>query len=92
LEYVDGPASVVNDPGLTALVREVAGELVVERPPLMAGDDSAYLSIAPGCFFFVGVGGDGSFPNHHPRFRIDEGGLPVGIDTMTRTALSFLGA
>jgi amidohydrolase len=90
-EYVEGYASVVNDPVLSALVREVAGERVVERQPLMAGEDfSAYLEAAPGCFFFVGAGGEEAFPHHHPRFTIDERALPVGIEMLTRTALRFL--
>jgi amidohydrolase len=92
-EYADGYPSVVNDPDLTALVREVAGERLIECPPLMAGEDfSAYLRVAPGCFFFVGAGGPDAFPHHHPRFTIDEGALPVGIETLTRTALRFLSA
>lgn len=90
-EYIDGYAPVVNDPALAALVREVAGDRAVEQPPLTAGEDfSGYLRVAPGCFFFVGAGGEGAFPHHHPRFTIDEAALPVGIDTLTRTALRFL--
>ncbi len=94
LDYTLGYDRVVNDPNVAALVREAAADdRVVELDPLMAGDDlSAYLRAAPGCFFFVGAGGDGSFPHHHPRFTIDEAALPVLIETMTRAALSFLGA
>jgi metal-dependent amidase/aminoacylase/carboxypeptidase family protein len=55
------------------------------RPP-------AYQRVAPGCFFFVGAGEKGAFPHHHPRFTIDESALAVGIDTLTRTTLRFLGA
>jgi amidohydrolase len=92
-EYVEGYSSVVNDPSLTALVREVAGTRLVDRPPLMAGEDfSAYLHVAPVCFFFIGAGGDGSFPHHHPRFMIDEDALSVGVETLTAVALRFLGA
>ena len=92
-EYVEGYPSVVNDPDLTALVREVAGERLIECPRLMAGEDfSAYLRVAPGCFFFVGAGGPDAFPHHHPRFTIDEDALPVGIETLTQTALRFLNA
>jgi amidohydrolase len=92
LDYVDGYAPVVNDPSLAALVREAAGaDRVVEIEPVMAGDDfSAYLSVAPGCFFFVGAGDERAFPHHHPRFTIDERALPVGIETFTQTALRFL--
>jgi amidohydrolase len=91
-DYLEGYAPVVNDPTLVAIVREAAGaDRVVEYPPVMAGEDfSSYLSVAPGCFFFVGAGGKGALPHHHPRFTIDERALPIGIETMTRTALSFL--
>jgi amidohydrolase len=57
----------------------------------MAGEDfSAYLRVAPGCFFFVGAGDHDAFPHHHPRFTIDERALPVGIETLARTAVRFL--
>jgi metal-dependent amidase/aminoacylase/carboxypeptidase family protein len=58
LDYVDGYASVVNDTDLAAVVREAAGAArVIETDPVMAGEDfSAYLRVAPGCFFFVGAG------------------------------------
>jgi amidohydrolase len=91
-EYVEGYPSVVNDPSLTALVREVAGARLVDRPPLMAGEDfSAYLRVAPACFFFVGAGGEGAFPHHHPRFVVDDAALSVGVGTLTAVALRFLG-
>ena len=92
LDYVDGYAPVVNDPHIAAIVREAAGaDRLVETEPVMAGEDfSAYLQVAPGCFFFVGAGHDDAFPHHHPRFTIDERALPVGIETFTRTALRFL--
>jgi amidohydrolase len=91
-DYVDGYASVVNDPRLATIVREAAGaDRVVEFDRVMAGDDfSAYLRVTPGCFFFVGAGGERAFPHHHPRFRIDERALPIGIETFTQTALRIL--
>ena len=91
-EYVKGYSSVVNDPSLTGLVRKVAGTRLVDRPPLMAGEDfSAYQQVAPACFFFVGAGSDGAFPHHHPRFMIDEDALSIGVETLTAFALRFLG-
>ena len=91
-DYVEGYAPVVNDPTLVAVVREAAGaDRMVEYPPVMAGEDySPTYSVAPGCFFFVGAGGKDAFPHHHPRFTIDERALPIGIETMTLTALTFL--
>jgi amidohydrolase len=90
-EYTEGYASVVNDESLTALVREAAGRRLVERQPLMAGEDfSAYQCLAPATFFFVGAGGDTAFPHHHPRFAIDEDALAIGVETLTEIATRFL--
>lgn len=92
LDYVVGYDPMVNDPGLAAIVRDAAGpDRLVELDPLMSGDDfSAYLRVAPACYFFVGAGGPAAFPHHHPRFTIDERALPVGIDVLAETAVRFL--
>jgi metal-dependent amidase/aminoacylase/carboxypeptidase family protein len=90
-DYVEGYASVVNHESLTALVRDVAGARLIERSPLMAGEDfSAYQRVAPAAFFFVGAGGDEAFPHHHPRFGIDEDALAIGVETLTTIANRFL--
>lgn len=90
-EYVEGYASVVNDEALTALVRDVAATRLIERPPLMAGEDfSAYQRVAPAAFFFVGAGGDRAFPHHHPRFAINEDALAIGVEALTEIAIRFL--
>jgi amidohydrolase len=92
LDYLEGPAAVVNDPDLAAIVRRAAGaDRVAESEPLMAGEDfSAYLRIASGCFFFIGAGNECAFPHHHPRFTIDERALLVGIETFSRAAMLLL--
>jgi amidohydrolase len=91
-DYAEGYDAVVNDPQLASIVREAAGaERVEDLDPLMAGDDfSAYLRVAPGCFFFVGAGDASAFPHHHPAFRVDERALPIGIETLTGTAVRLL--
>ena len=92
-EYELGYDSVVNDPELVAIVRGAAGaDRLVEIEPMMAGEDfSAYLRVAPGCFFLVGASTGDASSHHHPRFTIDdETALPVAIDTMTRAALAYL--
>jgi amidohydrolase len=92
-EYTEGYASVVNDESLTGLVREVAGARLIERPPLMAGEDfSAYQRVAPVSFFFLGAGGDGAFPHHHPCFTIEEDALAIGVEVLTDVAVRFLGS
>ena len=79
-----GYPPVVNDERVTALVREtIAPEERAEIAPIMGGDDfSAYLADVPGCYAFIGAGGEAAgatYPHHHPRFRIDERALATGV-------------
>ena len=92
LDYTMGYRPVVNDERATALVRAAAGEDVLEDlAPIMGGDDfSAYLEHAPGCYAFVGAGGE--FPHHHPRFVIDERALEIGTRLHCTVALRALEA
>jgi amidohydrolase len=84
LDYVLGYDPVVNDERATSLVRAVAGDdMLAPLDPIMGGDDfSAYLAKAPGCYAFIGAGSEEAgavHPHHHPRFRIDERALAVGV-------------
>jgi amidohydrolase len=90
LDYTMGYRPVVNDERATALVRGAAGEeLLGDLAPIMGGDDfSAYLEHAPGCYAFVGAGGE--FPHHHPRFVIDERALEIGTRLHVNVALRAL--
>lgn len=99
IEYIFRYPSVVNDPDLTQLVREVAGDVVgsenVQTADLsMGGEDFSYFQQErPGCFFFVGTRNAERglvWGHHHPRFDIDEDGMSVGIETMTRTVMRYL--
>jgi amidohydrolase len=91
-------APLVNDERMTALMREVAQEIVgpdAVRGGIrtMGGEDmSAFLSRVPGCFAFVGSARpDGtSFPHHSPRFDIEEDALALAVDLLSRTALRYL--
>jgi len=96
--YQPGYRPVVNDPGVTAEVREILVEAfgeaaVVAGVPDMGGEDfSAYQEAAPGTFFMVGAG-DGTgkaYPHHHPRFTINEESLPVGVKAFVHIALRML--
>jgi amidohydrolase len=61
--------------------------------PVLAGEDFAYFARAvPGAMFLLGVGNpalEAVYPLHHPRFRIDESALPVGVATMAVAILNF---
>jgi amidohydrolase len=100
LDYVMGYAPVINDPDVADLVagavRAAAGDdALVGMRPIMGGDDfSAYQAELPGCYFFVGAGSEEAraiWPHHHPRFRIDERALQIGVRTHVETALRALG-
>jgi amidohydrolase len=91
LDFTYGYKPVVNDAGATELVRSVvSGAELADLDPIMGGDDfSAYLEAAPGCYAFVGAGGE--FPHHHPRFVIDERALAIGTQLHIDVARKVLG-
>ncbi|WP_231379395.1 amidohydrolase [Candidatus Solirubrobacter pratensis] len=90
LDYRFGYTPVVNDPTATALVQDAIGDRLADLKPIMGGDDfSAFLQHAPGCYAFIGAGGE--FPHHHPRFRIDERALALGTRLHVQVALQALG-
>ncbi|MFK7602366.1 M20 family metallopeptidase [Deinococcus sp. SM5_A1] len=87
-EYEFGYRATVNDPKITEVMREVVRETLgeqalVEAQPTMGGEDfSAYLSQAPGAFFFIGTRNEAAgitAPHHHPQFAIDEEALSHGV-------------
>jgi metal-dependent amidase/aminoacylase/carboxypeptidase family protein len=59
--------------------------------PVMGGEDfSKYLEKVPGAFFFIGVGNSGKgivYPQHHPKYDIDEEALRYGMEIMATAAL-----
>ncbi len=89
--YCHGP--VINTPRVAEVVSravvEARGEQAVTTPtPTLGGEDfSCFLERIPGCFFFVGCGGD--VPIHNPRFDLDERCLALGAETFVRAALLF---
>jgi amidohydrolase len=89
--YCHGP--VINTPRVAEVVSravvEARGEQAVTTPtPTLGGEDfSCFLERIPGCFFFVGCGGD--VPIHNPRFDLDERCLALGAETFVRATLLF---
>jgi amidohydrolase len=97
--YHFGYPPTVNDPAMTELVREVAGQVigadkVIDEPLHMGAEDFSYfLQRKPGAFFFVGTRNPEKgfvWGHHHPRFDIDEEGLAVGMETMANVVLRYL--
>src|SRR5262245_47115894 len=95
-DRLSGP--LVNDPAMTALMRDVAADIVGKdgiRDGIrtMGGEDmSSFLRRVPGCFAFVGSArpDGGSFPHHSPRFDIEEESLVIGADLLACTAVRYL--
>ena len=91
-------APLVNDERLSALMRDVAVELlgadaVQHGIRTMGGEDmSFFLQKVPGCFAFVGSAPrDGTAsPHHSPTFDIDEESLVIGTELLSRTAMKYL--
>jgi len=98
LRIVEGYPPTVNDEAMTALVHQVAEELlgtegVVAVDPTMGAEDFAcYLAEAPGCFFRLGSGTPGEPPRvaHSPHFDIDERALPIGAAMLAAVAKRYL--
>lgn len=96
--YTFGVDATVNDPAMTAIVRQAAAEVVgpensIDGALKMASEDmSEFLNLAPGCFYFVGSRNPERglvYGHHHPKFDIDEAAMAIGVETMTRTVLSY---
>ena len=98
-EYQHLYPPVINDSGMTDLVRSVASS-VVETPAdiepecqTMGGEDMAFfLQEIPGCYFFLGSANPDkglAFPHHHPRFDFDETALSMGVEIFVRCVEKF---
>ena len=91
---------VDNDASLTALVTQVAADLlgpdnVLPAKPAMTGEDfSALAKHIPGCYLRLG----GRYPGqpsrnlHDPHFDVDERALPVGAAILAEVACRYLAA
>ncbi len=93
-----GTPSVYNDECLTALVTDVASELLgadkvaaLPRPSMGSEDFAVYLEHAPGIMFRLGAAGDDGMWSglHTPTFDVDERCLAVGAKILARTVVEF---
>lgn len=98
LEYVFGYPPLVNDEKATDFIRRV-GELVVGKenvlpaPISMGGEDMAYfLQERKGAFYWLGALNKEKgivYPNHSPKFDIDEDVLPIGVKMHVQTVIQL---
>jgi amidohydrolase len=93
-----GTPSVHNDAALTALVTNVAKDLLgaekvvsMPRPSMGSEDFAVYLEHVPGTMFRLGVAGDGApWPGlHTPTFDVDERCITVGAKILARTVVEW---
>jgi amidohydrolase len=99
LDILKGEPPVVNDAELTRIVSEsvassFGAEKVLNAPGWTAADDFGFYSEKrPSVYFRLGIRNDeaGSIhPLHHPKFRVDEAALPIGVTTLVVAAKRFL--
>jgi amidohydrolase len=91
--------ATINDEKMTAFVVNVAEGLLGKdklqlMKPLMGSEDfSFYLQKVPGTFVFLGVENKEKgilYPQHHPKFNIDEDILPLGTALHVSVAMEYL--
>jgi amidohydrolase len=89
---------LINNPEMTALVRDTAREVfsdpesIIDNQTMGSEDFSEFSERVPGVLMFLGIGNENigsDFSHHHPRFNIDEGILPLGVEMWVRSALNF---
>ena len=94
LKIVNGYPSLYNDPGVAAVIRDVAHEMrgedvfYAEEAGMGAEDFSYMAQKAPGAMFMLGAKYDETNrPHHSPIFDIDESSFHLGAAILTEAAV-----
>jgi amidohydrolase len=97
LKYELGYPTTINDPKITAVMRQAAIDLIGEEnvitlaPKPWSEDFSMYQEIIPGAFMFLGCEITGDRRAHHSaNFDLDESGLYIGSAVLAETARRLL--
>lgn len=99
VDFYCSQPSLENDPAMCEMGREAARATLGQSGGLvnflnMGGEDfSEFSARVPAVFAMIGAGSEASgavYPHHHPKFRIDENSLAIGLEWLLRTALSYL--
>jgi amidohydrolase len=99
LEVGDGNSVTYNEPALVdetlpTIRRVVGNDKVLTLKPFMPAEDfSAYQKVAPGFYYFLGVGNREKGITagwHTPDFDVDEESLVVGVKVMSNVLLDYL--
>lgn len=100
VQYNYGYPPLVNDAAATDFLAKSAAKVVGQDrvttvPPTMGGEDMAYnLQKVPGTFYAIGTGNKAkgiTYPNHHPKFDVDEDVLYIGTAVMVQAVIDYLG-
>ena len=99
LTFGDGNAVTYNEPALVEetlpTIRRVVGQqnVLAIKPFMPAEDFSAYQKLAPGFYYFLGVGNRAKGITagwHTPDYDVDEESLVVGVKVMSNVLLDYL--
>ena len=95
VHWRDGYPVMANHPEETVhaarVAADVSGQEVLEVPPLMGGEDFAYmLEARPGAYILVGNGNTASV--HHPAYDFDDNVIPAGVSWFVGLAESRMPA
>jgi amidohydrolase len=93
IEYELGYPTTVNDPEITAVMRQAAIDLIgadnvlAIKPRTWSEDFSMFAEVVPGAFMFLGAEIEGDRRSHHSdTFDLDESGLWIGTAVLAETA------
>jgi amidohydrolase len=97
LQYANGTSVVINNAecvniGKKSLEKIGVKSVAIEK--VMGGEDFAeYANLVPAAFALVGICNKSKgicYPNHHPKFTVDEDGLEVSTALYSQYAVDFL--
>lgn len=98
-EYMHYYPPTINDEDMSETAYRAAEKVVpsgriTDDCQTLGGEDfSFFLRKVPGCFVFVGSGNEEKgrvHPHHSARFNIDEDSIPIGVEVMKQTVLTYL--
>lgn len=97
-QFRAGSRPLINDPGITAIVKKAAVKLVgpeqvSEVSRVLLGEDFVcYSEAVPASFASLGVAfkDAANYPLHHPQFDIDERALAIGAALFADAAIDYL--
>jgi len=100
IKFWRGYPTLVNDPGMVSIIKEVAAsiigeEKVIAAEPSLGGEDFAFFAQkVPAAMWNLGAWDTNKYktPTHHhePKFDMDEACLPLGIELTANIALEYL--